>query len=53
LGNGKVTLVTTGGNGAIEFSQDSTTWNTDTVYTNLAAGTYTFYARDNGGCVTS
>lgn len=53
LGNGKVTLVASGGNGAIEFSQDSINWNTDTVYTNLAAGTYTFYARDNGGCVTS
>lgn len=53
LANGSVILHATGGTGAIEFSQDSTIWNTDTVYTNLTAGTYTFYARDNGGCVTT
>lgn len=39
-----------------DYSNDNATWQTNLAtyeYTNLAAGSYTFYARDNNGCVVS
>lgn len=51
--NGSVSLQSTGGNGTIEYSNDNLNWGNLTNYNNLIAGSYTFYARDNGGCTTS
>src|SRR5690606_5717038 len=36
-----------------EYSLDNTTWQTGAVFSNLPAGSYTVYIRDNSGCSNS
>lgn len=38
------------GTAPFEYSLDGTTWQTGNVFTGLAAGTYTVYFREAGGC---
>lgn len=40
-----------GGNGSIEFSLDGITYQANGIFTNLAAGNYTLFARDLSGCI--
>lgn len=49
---GSVTITTTGGTGTVEYaiSPNLSTFTTQNVFSNLAAGTYTIIAKDNIGC---
>ncbi|MBX7109031.1 MAG: T9SS type A sorting domain-containing protein [Chitinophagales bacterium] len=48
--NGKLTATATGGTGALSYSLDGSTYQAGTVFTPLAAGTYTLWVKDNNGC---
>lgn len=52
---GSVTVSTTGGTGLLEYaiSPDLTSFSTNNVFTDLAAGTYTVLVRDGIGCSVS
>ncbi|AMM50354.1 hypothetical protein TH61_03010 [Rufibacter sp. DG15C] len=52
--NGKVTLTdVTGGTAPFSYSKDGTTFQAETTFTGLAAGTYTFTVKDANGCTYS
>lgn len=52
--NGQITVFGSGGEGAYEFSIDGgTTWQADSVFTNVTAGTYTVLLRDEVGTTLS
>ncbi|CAH0337479.1 hypothetical protein FVB9288_03242 [Flavobacterium sp. CECT 9288] len=51
--NGSVTLIGSGGSGGYLYSNDNITFGPSATFTNLAAGTYTFYVRDSKECDTS
>ncbi len=42
-------LATATGLGVVEYSLDNVNWTTDSLFTNLAPGDYTLYARNAGG----
>ncbi|GAA4313653.1 gliding motility-associated C-terminal domain-containing protein [Nibribacter koreensis] len=49
--NGKVTFTgVTGGAAPFTYSKDGTTFQTETIFTGLAADTYTFTVKDANGC---
>ena len=49
--NGSVQISASGGQAAYTYSQNGTTYQGSNSFTGLAAGTYTFYAKDANGCV--
>jgi gliding motility-associated-like protein len=51
LSNGVVTLGATGGVPGYQFQKNGGGFSANTVYPNLAAGTYIFSARDANGCI--
>ncbi len=52
--DGSVTLTGAGGSGGYLYSNNATTgFTTNSTFTGLAAGTYTFYVQDSKGCVGS
>ena len=51
--NGSVTLVATNGTPTYTYSKDGATYQGSNTFTGLAAGTYTFYAKDANGCIAS
>lgn len=51
--NGTITLNANGGNMPYTYSLDGTNFYSGTLFTNLAPGTYTCYAKDVNGCVTT
>ncbi len=48
---GTITASATGGEGAVEFSINGTTFQTSGTFTGLTAGSYTVTAKDANGCV--
>lgn len=51
--NGTITVSSSGGSGIYEYSiNNGTTWQTSTLFSGLAPGTYTVLARDVGSCQT-
>src|SRR5690606_24210787 len=46
-------LISASGNSVLEYSLDGTTWQSDSLFSNLASGEYTIFVRDEGGCETS
>ncbi|MDA9555230.1 Ig-like domain-containing protein, partial [Pelobium sp.] len=46
----KVTLVATGGTSTFTYSKDGVNYQSNNVFDNLIAGSYTFYLKDNNGC---
>ncbi|NBC83040.1 MAG: T9SS type A sorting domain-containing protein [Bacteroidetes bacterium] len=53
LDDGTAQLAVSGGNAGFEYSDDQINWNTVNTFNDLTAGLYTFYARDNMGCLDS
>ncbi|MCB9227922.1 MAG: gliding motility-associated C-terminal domain-containing protein [Chitinophagales bacterium] len=51
--DGYVELSPVGGVAPFQFSQDNSTFVLDSVFTNLSAGNYTFYAEDDNGCTAN
>lgn len=49
--DGTVTISTSGGSSPFTYSLDGTTYQSSNVF-NVAAGNYTYYAKDNTGCVS-
>ena len=49
--NGSVQLSASGGQAAYTYSQNGSTYQASSTFSNLAPGTYTFYAKDAQGCV--
>lgn len=50
---GYILLYGSGGVQPFQYSLDNATWQSSNSFTGLAAGTYTGYIKDFGGCVTS
>ncbi len=48
--NGSITLSASGGTGPLSFSMNGLEFQASPSFSNLAAGTYTLYARDSTGC---
>ncbi|MFH7016147.1 T9SS type B sorting domain-containing protein [Flavobacterium sp. FlaQc-47] len=48
--NGSVQLTGAGGAGGFTYSNDDITYSQKSLFTGLAAGTYTFYVKDAKGC---
>ena len=48
--NGIATVSASGGQGTLEFSLDGTTYQTNTTFDNLTAGTYQVFVRDELNC---
>ncbi|WP_238808562.1 T9SS type B sorting domain-containing protein [Emticicia aquatica] len=51
--SGKISLKVVNTIGSFTYSKDGTNFGADNVFTNLAAGSYLFYAKDENGCVGS
>lgn len=52
--NGQVTVTASGGSGSYQYGSNNTTWQASNIFTGLAPGNYTFYARNaSGSCATS
>ena len=49
--NGSIQLFRTGGVGPYTYSLDGNTYQTSTMFTGLAAGTYIGYVKDSKGCI--
>jgi|GEM_PF-4208320 len=50
---GSVTFPNPSGMGALEFRLGTNAWQTETDFNNLSAGVYSFYLRDEKGCIDS
>lgn len=50
---GSVSFPSSSGIGTLEFRLGSNAWQTETDFNNLNAGTYSFYLRDEDGCMDS
>ena len=48
-----VTINANGGTGTLTYSLDNTSYQNENVFSNLPNGTYTFYVRDDNGCMVS
>lgn len=49
--NGSITVTATGGNGALQYSNNGgATWQNSNVFTNLAAGFYNIWVKDANNC---
>lgn len=53
LANGSVTINATGGTPPYQYSTTNSNFNNTNTYNNLSDGIYTFYVRDNSGCVSN
>jgi hypothetical protein len=53
VSNATVTVTATGGTAPYKYSKDGIQYVQSTVFDNLLAGTYTFYVKDNNGCINS
>jgi hypothetical protein len=51
--NASIQLTASGGQSAYTYSQNGITYVASGTFTNLAAGTYVFYAKDAAGCIGS
>ncbi|MVM28626.1 gliding motility-associated C-terminal domain-containing protein [Spirosoma sp. HMF4905] len=51
--NGQANLTTSGGTSPVQYSINSTVFQTNTIFTGLKAGNYTLVARDNEGCTVT
>lgn len=51
LSNGKVTLTATGGIAPYTYANGTGAYGASSVFTPLAAGTYTFHIKDSKGCI--
>jgi hypothetical protein len=52
--DGTITLMATGGSGALQYSiNDGATWQASNVFTGLAAGTYLWKVKDAHNCMTN
>jgi len=51
--NGSVIITASGGSGALTYSSDNSTYDSNNSFSNLSAGSYTFYVQDQGGCTVS
>ncbi len=51
--NGSVTLAASGGTGPYTWSRDGVNYLSSSTFTGLAAGNYTFKAKDSKGCIKS
>lgn len=49
--NGTITATASGGTGALQYSINGTVYQASTLFTNIAAGTYTLYVKDANGCI--
>ncbi|MBK7684379.1 MAG: T9SS type A sorting domain-containing protein [Bacteroidetes bacterium] len=49
--NGTITSTVTGGSSPYQYSLNGTTYQASNIFTSLAAGHYTIYAKDNNGCI--
>jgi len=49
--NGSITLFRTGGVGPYTYSLDGNTYQSSSLFSGLAAGTYTGYVKDSKGCI--
>ena len=49
--NGSLTVIATGGNGALQYSNNAgSTWQSSNVFNNLSAGFYNIWVKDASGC---
>ena len=53
INNGSITITASGGTPGYLYSNDGTTYVAGNVFTGLAAGSYTVYVKDAGGCIKS
>ena len=51
--NGAISVYLSNGTPPFQYSLDNTTWQTSNIFSNLAAGTYTVYYKDNNACSNS
>jgi len=51
--NGIISVVPLGGNGIYTYSLDHENWQTNSIFTGLAADNYTVYVKDSNECTTS
>ncbi len=51
--DGTITMIGSGGTGALEYSVDGTNWQASGTFTGLTAGQYIPQVRDAAGCLTS
>ena len=51
--NGSIRVILTNGTPPYQYSLDNTNWQTTGVFSDLAAGTYTVYYKDNNACSNS
>ncbi|NJM78688.1 MAG: T9SS type A sorting domain-containing protein [Flavobacterium sp.] len=47
---GSITVTATGGSGSYLYSLDNATWQTNNVFSGLAAGSYSVYVKDSNNC---
>jgi len=53
LSDGTITASATGGTGVLSYSKDGVVYQSNNVFTGLAAGSYTIRVRDARGCITT
>jgi hypothetical protein len=51
--NGSITIAATGGQAPYTYSKDGIAYNSIKTFLNLVPGTYTLYAKDNNGCIST
>ncbi len=51
--DGTIALTASGGNSPYTYSMDGQTYYSGSFFASLAIGTYTCYAKDNNGCITT
>ena len=51
--DGTITASVVGGTGALQYSKDGTTFQSNNIFTGLSAGNYTITAKDTKGCITA
>jgi gliding motility-associated-like protein len=51
--NGSVNITASGGSGTLSYSSDNVNFGSNSSFSGLTAGSYTFYVQDQGGCTVS
>jgi hypothetical protein len=51
--NGSITAIAAGGSGSIRYSINGTAYQSGNIFNNLTAGTYTVFAKDGAGCIST
>jgi hypothetical protein len=51
--NGSITINATGGTAPYSYSKDGIKYDSTRTFSNLVAGTYTLYTKDNNGCIST